>query len=172
MNKDNKTSQKRKTQKNRNNLARALRFIGRSLLAIGTLLFISIYVSMACFSLSGHSLTNHYYTVLPQFATLTLSPLQICIYAFTSLVILIGCVILLYCINSILRSVNRFIANFFGIPIFLYELAISFTVWAFVTALLLYFLPYAAPYTIIGLILNQLAFCFAYLAYRRPNYEI
>lgn len=166
--------EKKTTRKNKKTycLARACRFIARSLLSIGILLLISIYISMACFSLSGHSLSHHYSTVLPQFAALYLSPLQIFIYSFTTVVIVIGFIMLLYCFNSILRSVNRFIANFFGIPIFLYELAVSFAVWSFATAFLLFFLPYGAPYTVIGLILNQLFFCFAYLAYHRPNYKI
>ena len=170
MNKEKKIRTKSKKQKN--NLARAFRFIARSLLTIGILLLVSIYVSMACFSLSGHSLSHHYGAVLPQFAALYLTPLQMFIYGFTTLVIILGSLILLYCTNSALRSVNRFIANFFGVPIFIYELAASFVVWSLATAMLLFFLPYAAPYTIIGLILNQLFFCFAFLAYHRPDYKI
>lgn len=170
MDKQKKTRTKNK--KSKNNIARAFRFAARSSLTIGVLLLLSIYISMACFSLSGHKLSHHYTAVLPQFAAAHFSPLQIFIYSFTTLVILIGCVILLYCTNSALRSVNRFVANFFGVPIFIYELAASFVVWSFTTAMLLFFLPYAAPYTIIGLILNQLFFCFAFLAYRRPDYKI
>ena len=160
------------TKKNKNYLARGCRFIARSLLAIGSLLLISIYISMACLSMSGYQLSHHYGLILPTTAAVSFSPIQIGIYVFVSIVILIGFIILLYCFNSILRRLNRFIANFFGVPIFIYELGASFVVWSFATALLLFFLPYAAPYTIIGLILNQLFFCFAYLAYRRPNYKI
>ena len=167
-----KVKKTRTKSKHNYKLARSFRFAARSLLTIGILFLVSIYISMACFSLSGHSLSHHYGTVLPQFAAVTFSPLQLFIYGFTTVVIIIGALVLLYCTNSMLRSANRFVANFFGIHVFVYELAISFTVWALATALLLFFLPYAAPYTIIGLILNQLCFCFAFLAYRRPNYVI
>ena len=169
----NKEKDSRKgSKKQKNNLARACRFIARSILAIGFILLISFYISMACFSISGYNLSHHYGTVLPRFIAISFSPMQILIYGFTMLVIILGILILLYCANSALRNMNRFVANFFGIPIFIYELAISFIVWSLATALLLFFLPYAAPYTIVGLILNQLFFCFAYLFYRRPDYKI
>ncbi len=166
-----KTSLKTKGETS-NLFPRACRFIARSLLAIGILLLVSIYLAMANFALTYGHITQDCSFFNFKNIIWNLSPSQIIIYSLVTIVFIFGVAIMLYCSNAFLRRVNRTIANFFNIPIFIYELGISFIVWSFATTLLLSCLPCAAIYTILGLILNQLFFCLAYIGYHRPEYKI
>ena len=153
-----------KTKKKASNLfPRACRFIARSLLAVGILLLVSIYLAMANFALTYGYITQDCGFLNFKTVIWNLSPSQIIIYSLVTIVFFFGIATMLYCSNAFFRRVNRTIANFFNIPIFIYELGISFIVWAFATTLLLSCLPCAAIYTILGLILNQLFFCLAYV---------
>lgn len=166
-----KTNPKTK-EKTSNIFPRTCRFIARSLLAIGILLLVSIYLAMANFALTYGYIAQD--CSFPNFKSIiwNLSPSQIIIYSLVTIVFVFGIATMLYCSNAFLRRVNRTIANFFNIPIFIYELGISFVVWSFTTTLLLSCLPCAAIYAILGLILNQLFFCLAYVGYHRPEYKI
>jgi hypothetical protein len=156
--------------------AKGFRFVGRVLLAAGTIL-VAGAIAMMIYSLFG-GWEGSSVTPPPGFvpgdpsAPVGVRTSGLIWTVLLMILALVGLAFTFKRLNAFMRKTIKQIAGFVHANIFLTELALTGLVWLAASMILLFVLPVAAILTAVFLVINQLCFVLAWLCYGRKKYKL